>query len=238
MKNSQIRRIWYLIIALLRSFANVKFKKIIEDESDFQFEILTIYDFIDIAVTSIVCLFTSNFNCNIGEVQDYLCKVSENNNTERFINSFPIYSKTFGRYSLENKTQNTLEILVIIFGSLTFIINKFCSLKVIRYLNPVLFVFYFPLLFLLRKIVIIINTLFISKGNFKADIVGINKVKSFLDMIGDIISLISFLLFSELILLNFGKYIITGRRPGYIRTPKISLIYGGYFNREKDDIYI
>ena len=196
----------YFILALLRSFANLKFKEIINGKSHFQYEILMIYGFFGIAITSIVCLITSNFNCNIGEIQDYLCKVSENNDTKKFIDSVPIYLNILERYSKEDKTQKILEILVIIFGSLTFIANKYFYYIVLKYLDPAIFVFSFPLLFLLRKIALIINSLFISKSIFKEDVMGINKIKFFLEIIGDIFCLISFLVFSELILFKCGKY--------------------------------
>ena len=223
----------YLILALLRSFANLNIERITNTMSNFQYEVFIIYGLIGIAITSIVCLFTSNFNCNIGEIQDYLCKVSDNDN-KTYIESVPIYLNIFGRYSNEDKTQKTFEILVIIFGSLAFIINKYCFMFVIEYLNPLIFVFSFPLLFMLRKIVLIINTLFISKSIFKKDMMGINKTKFCLDVIGDILSLISFLIFSELIILNFGKYKKYGTRPGEIRAPKISLIARRSFDIDED----
>ena len=72
-----------------------------------------------------------------------MCKVPENNDTKTFIDSVPIYLNIFEKYSNEDKTQKALEILVIIFGSLTFIINKYCYLLVIEYLNPLLFVYFF-----------------------------------------------------------------------------------------------
>ena len=133
-------------------------------------------------------------------------KVSENNDTKKFIDSVPIYLNILERYSKEDKTQKILEILVIIFGSLTFIANKYFYYIVLKYLDPAIFVFSFPLLFLLRKIILIINSLFISKSIFKEDVMGINKIKFFLEIIGDIFCLISFLVFSELILFKCGKY--------------------------------
>ena len=228
----------YFILALIRSFANLKFKRIINRKYSFQYEILMIYGFFGIATTSIVCLITSNFNCNIGEIQDYLCKVSENNDTKKFIDNVPIYLNILERYSKEDKTQKTLEILVIIFSSLTFIANKYCSYIVIKYLNPVIFVFSFPLLFLFRKIALIINTLFISKSIFKKDVMGINKIKFFLEIIGDILCLISFLIFSELILFKCGKYKEYGiSRVGHKRRSNIHKlnILESIYDEDKDE---
>jgi len=229
----------YFILALIRSFANLKLKKIINRKSRFQYEIIMIYGLFGIATTSIACLITSNFNCNSWVIQDYLCKVSENNDNKTYIDSVPIYLNIFERYSNEDQIQKILEILVIIFGSLTFIINKYCFYKVIKYLNPVIFVFSFPLLFLLRKIILIINTLFISKSIFKKDVMGIDKIKFLLEMIGDILCLISFLIFSELILFKFGKYKVYGfSRVGYIKRSNIhniSFLKGIRYDDDDED---
>jgi hypothetical protein len=74
---------------------------------------------------------------------------------------------------------------------------------VIKVLNPVLFAFSFPILFLFKKIVLIINTLIISKSFYIKDVTGIKKLKFSFDMVGDILSLISFLIYSEILELNF-----------------------------------
>ena len=131
---------------------------------------------------------------------------SNNNNTFKYIDSFPIYHNTFQGYSNNDKTQITIEILVIIFGGITFFINKFLSYKAIICVNPVLFAYSFQIIFMFKKIILIINTLFISKSLFKKDVMGINKLKFYLDMIGDIFYFISFLIYSEIIELNFCKF--------------------------------
>ena len=160
-----------------------------------------IYGLMGAIITSIFCVFTSIFNCNDGEIQNYFCNVSKNNITDKYIDSFSIYHNTFQEYSNNDKTQITIEILVIIFGGITFFINKFLSLKIIS-TNIVLYAYTFPILFLFKKIILIINTLFISKRFFIKDILGINKLKFFLDLIGDIFYFISFLIFSEIIILH------------------------------------
>jgi hypothetical protein len=192
----------FLVIATIRSYANLKITKFMYKNVSLN-KILMIYGLMGAIITSIFCIFTSIFNCNAGEIQDYFCNVSENNASKKFIDSFPIYRNTFQGYSNEDKTQIMLEIFAIIFGGLTFFIYKFSFLKVIQSFGPVLLVFSFPILFLFRKLILIINTLFISKSFFKNDVMGINKLNFFFDMIGDILSLISFFIFSEIVELNF-----------------------------------
>ena len=239
-----IRHIWvipvgiliYSILALIRSFANLKINKISGSYYPSLNKILMIYGLMGAIITLILCIFTSSFKCNLGEIQDYLCKVSENNNINKYIDSFPIYQNIFHGYSNGDSSQIKFEIFVIIFGGLTFIINKYCFIKVIMYLSPMIFVFSFPILFLFRKIVIIINTLIISKSFYIRDVTGIKKIKFSCDMIGDILSLISFLIFSKLVLINFEEYNSSIRDRDLIYDHPINPgIRTSYFVNEEDD---
>jgi hypothetical protein len=206
-----IRNIWVipvgilicLILAFIRSFANLKIKEIIDFNSTSHRKAIMIYGLMGTIITSIVCIITSNINCNLGEIQNNVCKVSENNSTNNYIDSFTIYHNIFQGYSNGDSSQIKFEIMVIIFGVITFIINKYSFIIVIKILNPVLFVFSFPILFLLKKIALIINTLIISKSFYIKDVTGITKLKFSFDMIGDILYLISFLIYSEILELNF-----------------------------------
>ena len=98
-----IKHIWvipvgiliYLILALIRSFVIVKIKKINVYFLLSQNKILMIYGLMGAIISSIFCIFTSIFNCNKGEIQDYLCNVSKNNNPDKFIDSFTIYHNIF-----------------------------------------------------------------------------------------------------------------------------------------------
>ena len=193
----------YLVVAAIRSYVNLKIHRIILYNYVSQNKVLMIYGLMGAILTSIFCIFTSIFNCKEGEIADYFCKVSENNGNDKFIDSFPVYHNTFQGYSNEDKIQIVLEIFAIIFGGLAFFVHKLNVVLVIKYFSPVYFAFTFPILFLIRKIILIINTLFISKSFFIKDVRGINKLKFFFDMIGDILSIISFLIYSEIIELNF-----------------------------------
>ena len=193
----------YLVVAAIRSYVNLKIQKIILDNNVSQNKVLMIYGLMGAIITSIFSIFTSIFNCKEGEISDYFCKVSENNGNDKFIDSFPVYHNTFQGYSNEEKIQIVLEIFAIIFGCLAFFVHKLNIVLVIKYFSPVYFAFTFPILFLFRKIILIINTLFISKSIFIKDVRGINKLKFFFDMTGDILSIISFLIYTEIIELNF-----------------------------------
>ena len=213
-KNSNliyIRHMWvipvgilfYLILAFIRSFANLKIKEII----DFNFtsinKVISIFGLMGAIITSILCIITSNINCNLGEIESSVCKVSENNSSNNYIDSFSIYHNIFQGYSNGDSSQIKFEIMVIIFGVITFAISKYSFVLAIKGLNPVFFAFTFSILFLFRKIALIINTLIISKSFYIKDVTGITKLKFSFDMIGDILYLISFLIYAEILELNF-----------------------------------
>ena len=73
----------YLVIATIRSFANLQITKIIIYKNVSQNKILMIYGLMGAIITSIFCIFTSIFNCNAGEIQDYFCNVSENDGSKK-----------------------------------------------------------------------------------------------------------------------------------------------------------
>ena len=251
-----IRHLWvvpigiliYSIIAFIRSFANIKLKTIMDFNFTSHNIILMIYGALGAIITSILCIFTSNFNCNLGEIENYICNVSENNNTIKYIDSFSIYHNTFQGYSNDDSSQIKFEIMVIIFGGITFFINRYSSLLVIRALNPVIYAFSFPILFLFRKITLIINTLIISKSIYIRDVTGISKLKFSFDIIGDILSFISFLVYTEIVEINiFGlnyniaKNIISRTIEEIDRPPIVPDIYEDdpypFLNIEEDILY-
>ena len=65
----------YLILALIRSFVNSEIYKINNYYSIFPNKVLMIYGLMGAIITSIFCVFTSIFNCNDGEIQNYICNV-------------------------------------------------------------------------------------------------------------------------------------------------------------------
>ena len=139
----------YLILALIRSFVILEIRRIFDYFLISQNKLLMVYGLMGSIISLIFCIFTSIFNCNDGEIQNYFCNVSNNNNTDKYIDSFSIYYNTFQGYSNNDKTQIIIEILVIIFGGITFFIYKFLSLKVLSrysYLNPVLFSYSFSVI--------------------------------------------------------------------------------------------
>jgi hypothetical protein len=140
-----------------------------------------------------------------------MCNV--NYNEKRHIDSFYNY---FSNYKSGFK-EIIIEIIDIILGIPLFFFNKYFSTLVIKYLSPVHVIFSIPIIFLLEKIVMITNTLIIryfsekKEGDQYYAIFSTNKknsiiTKFYLDISGDIFSLIGFLIYLEIIRLKCRKF--------------------------------
>ena len=117
------------------------------------------------------------------------------------------------KYKLNKLGEIIGEIFVIILGILSFFINKYFTILIIKYLSPVHVIFSIPIIFILEKIVLIIYTIIIliisviKKEKLEEEIIfktdnEYKYYKFFLDISGDIVSLIGFLIYLEIITLN------------------------------------
>ena len=82
-------------------------------------------------------------------------------------------------------------------------IYKYFSILIIKYLSPIHIIFLTPIIYFIQKIFLGLKTL-IKDGSFFIDEEIINKETKFiLDLIGDIISILGFTIFLEIIELKF-----------------------------------
>ena len=92
----------------------------------------------------------------------------------------------------------------VILSSITFFFVQYFSLLTIKNLSPAHYIFSIPITFFFQKLLNMINTLFYNKNLFNNDDNDSNKITKFcLDIIGDIIAIIGFLIYLEIIVLNF-----------------------------------
>ena len=85
--------------------------------------------------------------------------------------------------------------------------NKFFYVLVIKYLTPAQLIFSFPIFYFFDKISLIINNLIIDKTFFKEGVTMGNKgAKFILDITGDLLSFVGFLIYLEIIELNFCSF--------------------------------
>ena len=90
----------------------------------------------------------------------------------------------------------------VILSSITFFFVQYFSLLTIKNLSPAHYIFSIPITFFFQKLFNMINTLFSNKTLFNTND-SIKITKFCLDIIGDIIAIIGFLIYLEIIVLNF-----------------------------------
>ena len=142
---------------------------------------------------------------NCGEVgtkknlYDYICKVQYSN--KKYFDSFIAY---FYSFKGDNKKLNILsEIFKNIFATLFFFAQKYFSIKIIEHFNPIHLIFSFPLYYFIQKIILIITTAIKEQSFFGKNHINLIEYKFLVDTIGDILSIIGFLVYLEIIELNF-----------------------------------
>ena len=89
----------------------------------------------------------------------------------------------------------------VILSSITFFFVQYFSLLTIKNLSPAHYIISIPITFFFQKLFNMIYTLFSNKTLFNTDD-SIKITKFWLDIIGDIISIIGFLIYLEIIVLK------------------------------------
>jgi hypothetical protein len=166
---------------------------------------------VSIVATYIKCDISDNKN---KELYNYICKIPYNgsdikiNSTERYLENFKIYFDTFlGKVNTDhNNIEIIYEIIIIFMGMITFFCNKYCMIKVIQNLTPVYLVLSNPLFYIIQKTILVINNIFKKGTFFSNDAIDFIISKFILDFSGDLFSIIGFLIYLEIIELNFCDY--------------------------------
>ena len=190
--------IFYFLFITLRSFVNSKIKWHMDLKYYSLTKLLIMYGLIGTIFSIIACTILTFVECS-----DSFCKVNYNDSSNYYDN-FYIYYEKFKDSDIDEKI---IEISVKILGFISFFFIKFFSLFVIKYLSPVYIILSFPLLYFSRKVFSVSNTL-LFEGTFfvKEENRLIPNTKFFLDLSADIISILGFLIYLEIIILNFWGF--------------------------------
>ena len=216
----------YLILIFLRSFVNSKIKWYMDLKYISSNRLLFYYGIIGAFILTIFSIVSTFKKCTFENIRldnktvnyyDYICRVQDINNNTIFNNrsdniqenitysNITYYLEHFNLYlDILDKKNILKEFSIIILGMITFFFNKFFSILVIKYLTPVHITFSVPILYIIQKLFMIVNTLIWDKKLFKSDD-KFKHIKVLLDIIGDIFSLLGFLIYLEIIVLNFCK---------------------------------
>ena len=203
----------YLVLITTRSSVNLALKRFMDKLYISQFFLLMNYGLMGTIICMIVCIISTYLKCVEGiEIKegfnygyDYICRVQEpySNSTKvnKYFENFKIYSSNFRTIG-----DIAIEIIIVLLKIIFFFFQKCFSLKIIKYLSPTHVIFSIPIYYFCQKSLAILKTL-IDEGRIisKKQINFIN-VKLSLDIAGDILAFIGFLIYLEIIELKFAGF--------------------------------
>ena len=184
---------FYLLLIILRSYVNTQIKIFFDLKYISQRVLLTSYGIAGFIILGLTGIFTSNVPCS-EDLRKYVCKFNSADNITYYDN-FNIYYE-----SAENMG---IRLIVIILGIITFFFDKYYSTLIIKLYSPVHFIFSFPIQYFLEKTFLLIFTAIFFIGNLFTKEEQLPKFLT--DEIGDIFSIIGFLIYLEIIKLHFCK---------------------------------
>jgi hypothetical protein len=195
----------YVILITLRAYVNTITKWFMDLKYISQSKLLIMYGIIGSIISLFICIITTFIKCNDEKkFFRHICRVEEeDSNPKIYFDNFKLYFENFD----SNAKEIFIELAIIIFGFITFFLSVYFSILVIKYLTPVHLIFSSPIYYIIQKVILVINNL-IRENTFFKDTEPYKFVeeKFSLDISGDIISLIGFLIYLEIIELNFNEY--------------------------------
>ena len=183
----------YFLLIILRSYVHTKIKSFLDLKYISHRFLLISYG---IAGT-IICIFTGIFTSKVSCPKDnsfyeQVCKMKDAQNE--------LYYDNWDSYYISGKNM-LVRLIIIVFGLLTYFANKYYMTLIIKNYTPIHVIFSFPIQFFIEKtFLLIFSAIFFRDELFKKS----NHVKKFLlDESGDIGSILGFLIYLEIIELNF-----------------------------------
>ena len=172
------------------SYIIISLKKVIDLKYVSITKILIIYGIFGTLFTLLFSLIATFISCGkkndeIYDIYDYLCKVVDKNG-DRYFDNFNVYFQ-------ENLWK---DLLITIFCYVGLCFYRLFLLKIIQYLSPIHKSFCFPLIFFFQKILLIYQ---INDHEPKKYI----NESFFIDLSSDFAAIIGFLIYLEIIELNF-----------------------------------
>ena len=214
----------YFVLILIRSYVNTKIKAYMDLNIVSAKKLLMLYGLFGTIIYTIICFITTSVECaspsifsKSNSTSNYLCKVPfnntikvddiENNLTENgalYLDNFSIYFKTF-KYS--SYIEITKEIIIILLAGITYFYYKYFCLMIIKFLSSIHYIFSNEVYSLFKNLIALPIYTLINEGSFFIE-KPINFIipKYILDTSGDFLFLIGFLVFLELIELNFCDF--------------------------------
>ena len=182
--------LFYLLLIISRSFVNTHVKIFMDLKFISTRTLLMSYGLLGFIICILTGVFTSFVSCP-DSLKNHVCYISYNNK---------MYYDEFLNY-IESGKNMLVRLIVIVLGMITFFFNKFFYTLIIKYYTPIHVIFSFPIQFFIEKTFLLIFTaIFFNDELFSKE----KQLHKFLlDVSGDIASIIGFLIYLEIIELNF-----------------------------------
>ena len=184
----------YFSMKIMRAYIRTQIKWNMDIKYISIYKLLMIYGLIGTIFYTIICIITTFKECPEDKIYGYFCQTEES--TIKYFASFRIY---FKEILFEHPLLEIITLIIAMFG---FSFYKLYSLMIIKKLTPIHLVFSLPLFYIMRKIILSISFLFNG-------INGINGAsptyitKYILDTVGDFLCIFAYLIYLEIIKLNF-----------------------------------
>jgi hypothetical protein len=186
--------ILYFLIILARSYVNTQIKVFMDLKFITHRLLFMSYGIAGSIICFVVGIIISFSSCSKSDVfETFICKFKYNNN---------IYYDEIHNYA-ESPLNISVRLIIIILGMASFICHKYFYTLIIKDYTPIHVIFSFPAQFFIEKTFMVIYT---AIFHIKLLLEGEEKINKFLlDISGDIASIIGFLIYLEIIELNFCK---------------------------------
>ena len=186
--------ILYFLIILARSYVNTQIKVFMDLKFITHRLLFMSYGIAGSIICFVVGIIISFSPCSKSDVfKIFICKFEYNNN---------IYYDEIHNYA-GTPLNISVRLIVIILGMASFICHKYFYTLIIKDYTPIHVIFSFPVQFFIEKTFMVIYT---AIFHIKLLLEGEEKINKFLlDISGDIASIIGFLIYLEIIELNFCK---------------------------------
>ena len=183
----------YLSMKIMRAYIKTQIKWYMDIKYVSTTKLLMNYGIIGTIFYTIICTITTFTECSEGykNINDYFCERYDNG--KKYFASFSLY---FTEILFEHPF---LESIILFFGILGFSFYKFYSLMIIKKLTPIHLVFSLPLFYIMRKIILSISILINDLNKEKY----YYKIKYIIDTAGDFLCIFAYLIYLEIIKLNF-----------------------------------
>ena len=199
----------YIPLIVLKSYSYIKLKWFMDLKYISEYKLLMYYGFIGSIFYTIIVTIATFIKCkNDSELgpTDYICSIKKDETNETYYESFSIYFKTPA-----DAKQIFYEILIVFSEMITFYIYKYYSTMIIKYLTPIHLIFSTPIYYFFEKSILAgynFLSYLLFNDNDESQWDNNHKHKKyifFLDISGDIFSIIGFLIYLEVIELScFG----------------------------------